>query len=207
MCARAADGTEFVRATEGTELGIGAREKYSASPARLVTTLTTLGLWNSSASRRGRLAVLISSDESASIGAIAASIVSGSINGSSPCRLTTARQGWAATTSAMRSVPLTWSARVITAAPPKACTALAMRSSSVATSTACTRRDRDARRYTCSIIGRPAILARIFPGRRVDWNLAGMTARTDDSVSVKGRRSTELGCTTNHTTVKLLELL
>ena len=82
-----------------------------------------------------------------------------------------------------------------------------MRSSSVATSTACTSRAADARRNTCSIIGRPAMLARIFPGRRVEWNLAGMTARTDDSVSVNGRRSTELGCTTNHTTVKLLRWL
>ena len=42
--------------------------------------------------------------------------------------------------------------------------------------------------------------ARIFPGRRVEWNLAGMMARTDDSVSVFRRRSTELGCTSNHTT-------
>ena len=32
-----------------------------------------------------------------------------------------------------------------------------------------------------------------FPGRRVDWNRAGMMARTDDSVSVNGRRVTELG--------------
>ena len=144
--------------------------------------------------------VLISSDGSASSGATAASMVAGSISGSSPCTLTMARQGSWLTTSAMRSVPLTWSARVINAAPPNARTTSAMRSSSVATITACTLDAAEARRYTCSIIGRPAMSARIFPGRRVAWNLAGMTARTDDSVSVNGRRSTELGCTSNHTT-------
>ena len=37
-------------------------------------------------------------------------------------------------------------------------------------------------------------------GLPVAWNLAGMTTRTDDSVSVNGRRWTELGCTTNNTT-------
>ncbi len=73
----------------------------------------------------------------------------------------------------MRSVPLTWSARVINAAPPNARTAAAMRSSSVATITACTRDAAAARRYTCSIIGWPAMSARIFPGRRVELEPRG----------------------------------
>jgi len=36
-----------------------------------------------------------------------------------------------------------------------------------------------ARRYTCSIIGRPAISASGLPGRRVESNLAGMMATAE----------------------------
>ena len=50
-----------------------------------------------------------------------------------------------------------------------------MRSSSVATSTRDTPRASLVRRYTCSIIGRPASSARGLPGNRVDSYLAGMT--------------------------------
>src|SRR6476620_5416128 len=90
---RAADGTDAGAAAgaELTEYGIGEREKYSASPEELVTTLTTLGFRNSSTLANRREIVLISSDGSASIGATAASMVPGSINGSSPCRLTMMR--------------------------------------------------------------------------------------------------------------------
>ena len=38
--------------------------------------------------------------------------------------------------------------------------------------------DAAARRYTCSIIGRPSMSASGFPGKRVEANRAGMTATT-----------------------------
>ena len=52
--------------------------------------------------------------------------------------------------------------------PPNLVTASAIRGSSVATITASTLRAAAARPYTCSIIGRPAMSASAFPGKRVD---------------------------------------
>jgi hypothetical protein len=76
----------------------------------------------------------------------------------------------------MRSVPLAWPGEVIAASPPKARTALAIRSSSVATTTRLTSRADRARSYTRSIIVLPWISERGFPGRRVDAKRAGMIA-------------------------------
>ena len=70
--------------------------------------------------------------------------------------------------AAMRSVPLAQSAGVISHAPPNASTARAIRSSSVSTTTRSRPRACDARAYTCSIIGRPAITSSGLPGRRVE---------------------------------------
>ena len=60
-----------------------------------------------------------------------------SANGWSPWTLTTtSASGRRSATSATRSVPLGWSARVISTTPPKPSTQAAIRSSSVATTTA-----------------------------------------------------------------------
>src|SRR5688572_20784821 len=60
--------------------------------------------------------------------------------------------------------------------PPKPRTTRAMRSSSVATSTRETADERRTRSYTCSIMGRPWMSERGFPGRRMDAKRAGMMA-------------------------------
>ena len=57
-----------------------------------------------------------------------------------------------------------------------------------------------ARRYTCSIIGRPAMSASAFPGRRVDWYLAGMTATAESKPLEKEGPVFSTGGTTNLTT-------
>jgi porphobilinogen deaminase len=66
----------------------------------------------------------------------------------------------------MRSEPVAWSARVITASPPAARTASAISAESVATATGPMSAS-IARRQTCTIIGRPWISAIGLRGRRV----------------------------------------
>jgi hypothetical protein len=92
------------------------------------------------------------------------------MRGSSPWTLTTispSSKPKARAASAIRSVPEGCSARVITNLCPAACTAAAIRGSSVATWTEaaplCI-----ARSYTRTTMGLPAISASGFPGNRLD---------------------------------------
>ena len=55
----------------------------------------------------------------------------------------------------------------------------------------------DARRYTCSIIGRPPISTRALPGRRDDWYLAGMTAIAETKALIGAGPELETGGTNN----------
>ena len=95
----------------------------------------------------------------------ASAIISGASSGSSPCTLTTSshveRRGDLRQRGRCRC---DGRRRVIQARPPNASTASRTRSSSVATMTASTAGDAAARRYTCSIIGRPPISASGFAG-------------------------------------------
>src|SRR3954462_3174229 len=59
----------------------------------------------------------------------------------------------------------------------------------------------DARRYTCSIIGRPSISASGLPGKRVEANRAGMTATTSSAGVESTAGPVDAGCTTNSNTV------
>src|ERR1043165_4300372 len=83
--------------------GIVRREKYSARPAALTTTFTTLGLSYSSSCLMRVAAVDISARSSA---AATASMTAGSMRGSSPWILTTASHSQRQATSAIRSEPL-----------------------------------------------------------------------------------------------------
>ena len=91
------------------------------------------------------------------------------ISGSSPWMLTMASSSRSAATSASRSVPVGWSARVITTSAPKSLQAWAMRGSSVATNTSSSRRAVRAPSQTCCTIGLPPIGVRGLPGNRVAW--------------------------------------
>jgi len=82
--------------------------------------------------------------------------------------LTTIAASSVRATSARRSVPLGWSARVSTASAPVAAIACAMRASSVATMTRASPRARRVRSATWQTIGRPPISASAFPGSRVE---------------------------------------
>ena len=73
---------------------------------RSTTTFVTFGLSSSDGSSIRLRSVLISSAGSDANGAIASSIISGSISGSSPWTLTIRSQSSEAATSASRSVPL-----------------------------------------------------------------------------------------------------
>ena len=75
----------------------------------------------------------------------AASMAAGSSMGSSPCTLISTSASIDRTASASRSVPEACAVEVMTASPPKARTALAIRSSSVATSMRSTPRAFDTR--------------------------------------------------------------
>ena len=130
-------------------------------------------------------------------------MTAGSSSGSSPCTLTMRLHGSVAASSARRSVADGCDGEVSSAAPPKRSTARAMRASSVATTTPSIERASEARRYTCSIIGRPLMSRRAFPGSRVDWYRAGIIARTEDSVSVNGKRVTGTAGTANHSTIRI----
>ena len=78
-------------------------------------------------------------------------------------------------TSATRSVPVAWSARVITTSPPKSVTASAIRRSSVATMMRPSDFARRAASTTCWISGRPVSERRGLPGSRVEAYRAGIT--------------------------------
>src|ERR1022692_965515 len=106
-----------------------------ALPERSVTTFTTLGSPISRGSSMRFFSVPIWISSSWSSGKMAASIAAGSISGSSPCMFTINSAVSADATSATRSVPEAWSARVIRTGAPKLRAAAAMRSSSVATIT------------------------------------------------------------------------
>ncbi|MNS63500.1 hypothetical protein D3C72_965960 [compost metagenome] len=157
--------------------GIGAREKYSARPRLSHTTFTTFGLNTSATSSSGCAAVAIAQSGWAARYSATSSIRFGSISGSSPCTLTTmsssARPSRVAT-SARRSVPDGWSARVITASTPCAAQASATAAASVATTV---RRADEAwaRSATRTIIGCPPISASGLFGRRVEASRAGIT--------------------------------
>src|SRR4030065_1546296 len=99
------------------------------------------------------------------------------MSGSSPCTLTTNAQSVLFATSAILSVPLGCDKEVITASPSNAATAFAMRSSSVATMTLLTRRDRFVRSYTHWIMGLALIRARDLPGKRGEPERGGGVAR------------------------------
>ena len=96
-----------------------------------------------------------------------ASITAGSISGSSPWMFTTASQGSAPATSAMRSVPLGWSGasfprgRILAPRPQ-------MRVSSVATMTSASDFAFWHRSTTCWMSGLPAMSASGLPGNRVE---------------------------------------
>ena len=105
--------------------------------------------------------------------------------------------GSPAATSATRSVPVGWSARVITTSPPKPSTASAIRRSSVATMTRSSDRARRAASTTCRISGRPVSERRGLPGSRVEAKRAGITPTISvfptnilrETVRYKGHRS------------------
>ena len=102
--------------------------------------------------------------------------MAGSISGSSPWTLTTmsASSLWA--TSARRSVPVSCGGEVISTLPPKARTASAIRSSSVATITSETSEPCEAVRRRAGPSACPMMSARALPSKRVDAYLAGITA-------------------------------
>jgi hypothetical protein len=79
-------------------------------------------------------------------------------------------------------------------------TVVAIRRSSVATMTRETTGDASARRYTCSIIGRPSMSASGLPGNRVEANRAGMTATISSGRAESTREPVDAGCTTNNNT-------
>src|SRR5207247_1204620 len=141
-----------------------------------MTTFVTLGLLSSARSWMRRNSVVICRERSLAKGATSSSMERGSSSGSSPCTLTTMSQSSDAATSARRSVPVVCVALVSRALPPKSCTRVAMRRSSVATMTSDRIRDAATRRYTCSIIGRPSRSASALPGSRVEAYRAGMRA-------------------------------
>ena len=85
---------------------MGDREKYSANPRTSLTTLTTFGSATASLVRKRVQTVDMSSAGSSRKGSMAASIVSGSMSGSSPWTLTMRSQSSSAATSASRSVPV-----------------------------------------------------------------------------------------------------
>src|SRR2546427_3113877 len=179
---------------------MGAREKYKANPPRSRTTFVTFGSFSSEASWMRRYNVVICSERSAAKGATSSPIAAGLISGSSPCTLTMMSESSVAATSARRSVPVSCVAFVSRTLPPKSLTRVAMRRSSVATMTCETTGDADARRYTCSIIGRPSMSARALPGSRVDAYLAGMTATMLSGGTESTFEPVDAGCTTNNST-------
>ena len=129
--------------------------------------MTTDGASISSSERSGSDSVAISSEGSSESASATASMPVGSSIGSSPCTLITISASIPRAASASRSVPVAWAGEVSTASPPKPRTALAIRSSSVATITRSTRFAARARSYTLSIMVLPWISERGFPGRRV----------------------------------------
>ena len=116
----------------------------------------------------GMASVAMGSVASAARRATRRSTMAGSTKGRSPCTFTTTSASRRAATSASRSVPVGWSGRVIATSTPSGSTASRMRGSSVATMTRPRPRARRVRSATWQIMGRPAISASAFPGRRLD---------------------------------------
>src|SRR5204862_7977627 len=162
--------------------------------------LVMFGLLSSDDSWMRRKSVVICSEASLLNGATSSSTARGSISGSSPCTLTTMSQSSEAATSASRSVPVSCVGFVSRTLPPNSLTRVATRKSSVATMTCVTTGDADARRNTCSIIGRPSRSASGLPGSLVDAYRAGMTATTASGGTVSTFDAVDPGCTTNHNT-------
>ena len=81
---------------------------------------------------------------------------------------------WGAHSSGRQRAPLGQSLLVMTTSAPAARHTYAIRSSSVATTTACSAVAFRACRYVLMIIGTPRIGVRGFPGNLVDSYLAGM---------------------------------
>ena len=175
--------------------GMGARLKYSAICRASMTTLTTLGLVNSSNEPMACAAVLMLAS-GRSVSTRATSLMSaGGISGSSPCTLTTTASGarpssWQA--SARRSLPLTWSFRVSKARMPCASQAATMRSSSAATTTRLAL-DSMARCATRTTMGSPAISARGLSGKRLEAMRAGMTTVKPAAEPAGGEKSVMAG--------------
>jgi hypothetical protein len=122
------------------------------------------------------------SEGSSRSGCTTASTSAGSSIGSSPCTFTTISASVPRAASASRSVPLACRGEVITASPPNAATASAMRWSSVATSTRSTSPARRTHSCTRCTIGLPWMSERGFPGNRVEPNRAGMIATMAKSI-------------------------
>ena len=81
-------------------------------------------------------------------------------------------------TSATRSVPDEWFELVITTSNVYSFNTFSVFEESMATRTLSSRSAIEARSITCTIKGFPAMGANIFSGKRVDFNLAGMTPIT-----------------------------
>jgi hypothetical protein len=115
---------------------------------------------------------------------MAASMAAAESSGSSPCTFTiTSAAGSRASASTIRAVPLGASGEVITAVPPKAVTAAAISSLSVATIASRAARERRAASQVWAISGRPVSASSIFRGRRVLERRAGITITAELSAA------------------------
>ena len=149
--------------------GIGEREKYSAKPRRSMTTLTTfgstdvVGALKSLAERRHQQRRIVSERLDRFVDGVGLDerFVSLEVDD----EVAVERRGHFGDAIGAGCVSR---ARQPRRRRRNCRTASAMRSSSVATMTASTLRAAAARRYTCSIIGRPAMSASALPGKRVD---------------------------------------
>ena len=99
-----------------------------------------------------------------------ASMISGSMSGSSPCTFTTTSKvsPSAAMAFSHRSVPFGMAESVMTTSAPAASHAALMRASSVATTRRVSVLACLACSYVRTIMGTPAIITRGFPGKRDD---------------------------------------
>ena len=109
-----------------------------------------------------------------------ASMISGSMSGSSPCTFTTTSNVSPIFSAALshRSVPFGMAASVMTTSAPAASHAALMRASSVATTRRVSVFAFLACSYVRTIMGLPAIITRGLPGKRDDAYRAGITPRT-----------------------------
>src|SRR5687767_7301424 len=166
-----------LRSARSRRNGIGAREKYSARPSSAQTTFTTSGL--STMPAVARVAHVASGNAPLRTSAAAPAMASPRTNGSSPCTLTITSneaQSGRSATSATRSVPDGWSARVMATSPPRSLTTAAISSASVATITRSAAPDSTMRSQTRTMSGAPPRRRRGLRGSRVAPSRAGMTA-------------------------------